>query len=268
LYLPSILDAVKNGVSINGSQVLSSTQARSAINKVIGGTGEPAATPTDLNGEVAIRLSSTITRIVSNAPNSRAYEGQTLAGALMIYLLANQVSSCTMSDIFGENFTPEGASSPKMAATMIQTLGGINLDVVVLRSFFSLLRSISPAVLNAQWPVGASRSGDMADYWVYAFFDDFMDYATLVDALGGLGSNDTIKLLMSYTKTSQKVNISSGIITNGVDMVAIPGVWFTNPSGNYSGNGVTPPVPTAISENSYSELVMDAIEGQVSNARL
>jgi len=268
LYLPSILDAVRNGVYINGSLELSAQEVRTAINKVIGGTGEPAPVPTNLNGETAIRVSSTVTGIVSNAPNFRSYEGQTLAGALMIYLLANQVSSCTMLDIFGANVTPQGASSPQMAATMRQTLGGINLEAVVFRSFFNLLRSITPAVLNAQWPVGVSRSADMADHWVYAFFDEFNNYATLVDALGGLGSNDTIKLLMSYTKTSQKVNISSGIITNGVDMVAIPGVWFTNPSGNYSGNGVTPPVPTAISENSYSELVMDALQGQVSKAML
>jgi len=268
LYLPSILDAVRNGVQTNGTQELSAQEVRTAINKVIGGTGEPAPVPTNLNGEPAIRVSTTVTGIVSNAPNFRSYEGQTLAGALMIYLLANQVSSGSMLDIFGANVTPQGASSPQMAATMRQTLGGINLEVVVFRSFFNLLRSITPAVLNAQWPVGVSRSADMADHWVYAFFDDFSNYTTLVDALGGLGSNDTIKLLMSYTKSSRGIDLSSGVILNSVDMVAIPAGWFTNPSGSYSGPAGAYNIPPEISETAYVELIKDALQGQVSKAEL
>ena len=251
--LPMLLSAIKNGVD-----GLSASQVQQAINSAVGGEGEPTAL-TQLNGQPAIRLSSTVTGVDSEAQYFSSYKGQTLAGALMIYLLANRVSPSIVLEIFGQNESSN--STDLMATTMIQTLNSINVGIVVIVSFFPLLQNIGAGPLNAEWPLGDSRMGNIADVWPFAFFSDFNDYTTLVTVVGGLGSNDTIKLLMSYVKYTSKVNSATGVITSGVEMVAIPSAWFVTPE-NFSNS--LPEGVISISQSSYDELIRDALSGVVS----
>ena len=248
LKLPSLLSAIKIGFG-NGENGLTATEVRASIKSAVAGVGEKT-------GPDAINVSSTVTDIDSESANFGAYKEQTLAGALMTYLLANRVSADIVLETFGENTTV--ADKPQMAETMIKTLNSINVERVVIRSFFPVLKSIGAEALHKEWPLGESRDGRMADVWPFTFFDKFYEYCELVVAIGGLGFDGNIKLLMSYIRLTSRVNVDTGIITTGVSKVAISSGWFIHPHDQIVPDGfVVPEQVIEISQLNYNEMQDD-----------